>query len=527
MIQTDMFKKLNEAKFDPSGSIMSSFVGKTVRLIRPSHYIGYTLPAGEIGECLDFDDMLEVRFPKLNRTLSVDPRAVEIVRDIKESTLTDADKFSMSMDCKDLLLWWYDPKTGEFLKSQKKDELHTDALHRKKIKEKDTENWIRGRVLVWKGRTYLMIYANKDWHVRLPSDQLNDILNNAQRYVSKTITKIIDSNYDDISDLFESNLEDHAKDELARAGLFDQDSDYGGMLADAVMMLVKAFADQGHSGCSAEMATQLFNKLSRFENLTPITDNPEEWMNCSEYFPEGKGTWQCRRNPALFSNDGGKTHYSVDDEERKIINSEPYAVGMDISEPEEEPQIVKLTVLDRSGNPMPMAESAETCYHADAHLSGDEAAVKKALSFLNALSTLGKVGHSCHMFIGWDGDGSDRMDVQSNVELEKLNNAGFGEIKNSLSAEDLRAANESKEDAKIMGHIERFGKFFEPVAADKVRSRMHAYDPRMPGEVDMKNLKVLVARLRDMFPNIDFRMKADGMYITLSWEDKKEDPIAV
>ena len=45
----------------------------------------------------------------------------------------------------------------------------------------------------------------------------------------------------------EGNLAKHAEYELRKAGLFDKDSDYGGMLGKAVMDIVKVFAKQGHS----------------------------------------------------------------------------------------------------------------------------------------------------------------------------------------------------------------------------------------------------------------------------------------
>ena len=108
-----------------------------------------------------------------------------------------------------------------------------------------------------------------------------------------------------------SNLVDHAKREMEIAGLFDKDSDYGGMLAKSVLAIMKVFAGQGHSGCSAEMCTRLFEKLARFENLTPLTSNPDEWNDVSEM--SGRPMWQSNRNPAMFSKDGGKTWYDVND----------------------------------------------------------------------------------------------------------------------------------------------------------------------------------------------------------------------
>ena len=108
-------------------------------------------------------------------------------------------------------------------------------------------------------------------------------------------------------------LVEHTKDELERAGLFDEDSDYGGMLADSVMAIMKVFAKQGHSGFSAQMCRELFHRLSNFETLTPITSDPEEWHDISEIAGGEKGKmWQNTRNPAIFSEDGGKTWYNVE-----------------------------------------------------------------------------------------------------------------------------------------------------------------------------------------------------------------------
>lgn len=108
------------------------------------------------------------------------------------------------------------------------------------------------------------------------------------------------------------SLTEHAKDELTRAGLFNQDSDYDGMLGTAVLELIEKFAAQGHSGYSAHLTIDLFQRLAKFQTLTPITSDPSEWMCVSEYF-EGKSIHQNRRNPAVFSNDGGKTWYNIDD----------------------------------------------------------------------------------------------------------------------------------------------------------------------------------------------------------------------
>ena len=74
------------------------------------------------------------------------------------------------------------------------------------------------------------------------------------------------------------SLTEHAERELRAAGLFDNDSDYDGMLGDAVLELIKVFAGQGHSGMSAGIVTSLFEKLARYEPLGPLTGEDDEWV---------------------------------------------------------------------------------------------------------------------------------------------------------------------------------------------------------------------------------------------------------
>lgn len=78
------------------------------------------------------------------------------------------------------------------------------------------------------------------------------------------------------------SLEAFAENELRIAGMFDKDSDYGGMLGEAVMKLIKVFAIEGHSGLSASMAVSIFEKVARFEPLTPLTGADDEWVEYAE-----------------------------------------------------------------------------------------------------------------------------------------------------------------------------------------------------------------------------------------------------
>lgn len=98
-------------------------------------------------------------------------------------------------------------------------------------------------------------------------------------------------------------LVEHAKRELKLLG---EDPEY----ATGIVNVVQAFANMGHSGYSAMDAIDKINTLLKFKNLTPLTNDPDEWMYISEEtwgFP--RGVWQSRRDPEAFSHDGGNTYY--------------------------------------------------------------------------------------------------------------------------------------------------------------------------------------------------------------------------
>ncbi len=110
-----------------------------------------------------------------------------------------------------------------------------------------------------------------------------------------------------------TNLERHAENEMRRAGLFDKDADYRGMIAAAVMRLVKVHAAEGHSGFSHSYALEIFNKVANFKTLTPVTSDPSEWNEvCDRSEQEPTGLWQNNRCSTFFSRDGGKTWYDLD-----------------------------------------------------------------------------------------------------------------------------------------------------------------------------------------------------------------------
>ncbi len=114
---------------------------------------------------------------------------------------------------------------------------------------------------------------------------------------------------------------DRCIEELKRAGLFDKDSDYDGMIGEAVKELLLVFQKQGHSGYSAQITANIFYKLIKGDPLTPLTNDKSEWNEI------GPGVLQSNRashcfieketsdkpytiEGKIFSDDGGKTFFT-------------------------------------------------------------------------------------------------------------------------------------------------------------------------------------------------------------------------
>jgi len=77
---------------------------------------------------------------------------------------------------------------------------------------------------------------------------------------------------------------------------------------------IAVFASYRHSGGSAGIAIHQLYDLLQFKTLSPLTNDPDEWFNTAEM--SGHDLWQSTRDPACFSNDGGKTYYDVSDSTR-------------------------------------------------------------------------------------------------------------------------------------------------------------------------------------------------------------------
>lgn len=105
----------------------------------------------------------------------------------------------------------------------------------------------------------------------------------------------------------ESNLVKYAKMELEAIGAFSKDDDfYGGMTGNAVLELIELFSKQGHSGMSASLVRNLFNKLADYKPLKPITCEDSEWGDAIDE----NNTYQNKRCSSIFKKGkNGKPYY--------------------------------------------------------------------------------------------------------------------------------------------------------------------------------------------------------------------------
>lgn len=105
-----------------------------------------------------------------------------------------------------------------------------------------------------------------------------------------------------------SHLGSHARYELELVGEEEE-------IIDWYVKVVETFAEFGHTGQSAEYTTRVLEQLLRYKNLTPLTDDPAEWLDVTEYTAEGTKLWQSVRNSAAFSATEGKTYTLIHEKE--------------------------------------------------------------------------------------------------------------------------------------------------------------------------------------------------------------------
>ena len=129
-----------------------------------------------------------------------------------------------------------------------------------------------------------------------------------------------------------SSLMQHAYDELKYCGIDiseggcnpknpkDPFDGYVNACAKNAIEMLKVFDSDGHSGMSSSITLRIFNRLANYQNIEPLTNNPDEWQKLSGC---EDSDWQNKRNPACFTTDF-KTYYNVDDKDNKIKGEDGY-----------------------------------------------------------------------------------------------------------------------------------------------------------------------------------------------------------
>jgi hypothetical protein len=111
------------------------------------------------------------------------------------------------------------------------------------------------------------------------------------------------------------SLVEHARRELALCGQTAEDPGY----AASLVASVAAFASWGHSGGSAEVAIDQLVRLLNQEALSPLTNDPNEWVDRSEM--SGIPLWQNIRDSRAMSEDAGDSYWLVGDDTKTIHQS--------------------------------------------------------------------------------------------------------------------------------------------------------------------------------------------------------------
>lgn len=94
------------------------------------------------------------------------------------------------------------------------------------------------------------------------------------------------------------SFKSHAEHELFLIGLGPDCDGMNKVMRDHILKMIEVFADEGHSGFSASYAVSILEKLLKFEPITPLTGNDDEWMDI------GHDTYQNIRCGRVFKRKG-------------------------------------------------------------------------------------------------------------------------------------------------------------------------------------------------------------------------------
>lgn len=123
------------------------------------------------------------------------------------------------------------------------------------------------------------------------------------------------SDSEDISDQSHSKLYKHAERELILRG---DDKEF----TDMFLNMITCFSSYGHSGSSAEHSIQTIERLLRCQNLTELTNDPDEWSLVNQGSKLTDLLWQSKRNPSAFTTDSEFDSYYLTGNRDTLILTE-------------------------------------------------------------------------------------------------------------------------------------------------------------------------------------------------------------
>jgi len=102
-----------------------------------------------------------------------------------------------------------------------------------------------------------------------------------------------------------TTIKTYAIDELTRIGMYNSGEEMNDEMCQHILKIVDVFDEEGHSGFSAEYAIGILQKLLRWEPLSPLTGDDDEWKN------SGDGVFQNKRCSRVFKDEKGGQAYDI------------------------------------------------------------------------------------------------------------------------------------------------------------------------------------------------------------------------
>lgn len=99
------------------------------------------------------------------------------------------------------------------------------------------------------------------------------------------------------------NLLKHAESELNLIGMGEKTKDpMNRLMHDNIIQIIKIFEKQGHSGASANYAINNLYRLLKYEPISSLTGEDDEWNEV------GDGVWQNKRCSKVFKEADGRAY---------------------------------------------------------------------------------------------------------------------------------------------------------------------------------------------------------------------------